>query len=259
MTESERSFYARDAPGRRSWRCRAARRRCSLTHLRRGGPRYATRGCAHLRAEARTKSSRGAPRWRTQRSVIDVNYSCRSATTIFAGCSQVLPLALPLRAPVSRPRSCRHLRRSCRRAPRPASAASSRARSSCSCRCLRRSCRPASVPFPRAHAIEASAVSPPWRRGAPTSSRVPAPVTAHRGRFLHPSSFRSLAVHASRAHAIETSPACPQRRCGPRRGPRPTPSQRPTAASLIGRPRCSSCLRCASSPPPPARSFARSR
>jgi hypothetical protein len=58
------------------------------------------------------RASRAAP-------LIDVNYSCRSTTTISAGSGHVLPL-VP-RPPSSPPRSgsCRHLRRSCRRSSRP--------------------------------------------------------------------------------------------------------------------------------------------
>src|SRR5262249_35132143 len=44
----------------------------------------------------------------------DVNYSCRSATTISAGPGHVLPLVLPCPSPPPRSGSCRHLRRSCR-------------------------------------------------------------------------------------------------------------------------------------------------
>ncbi|XXS74276.1 NAD(P)H-dependent oxidoreductase [Sorangium sp. So ce131] len=185
--------------------------------------------------------------------VIDVNYSCRSATTIFAGRSQVLPLvAVPLRPPRSRSCSCRHLRRSCRRVPRPAPAASSRTSSSCSCRSV-------GLTFPRAHAIEASAARPQWRRGAPTRPRAPTAVPARHGHSVHPPSF---ATRIARPPAPTPSKPRP---CAPRGGtvpdaPRaPTPSQRIAAVSLIPRPRCSSCLRCASSPPLPARSFARSR
>ena len=51
--------------------------------------------------------------------VIDVNYSCRSATTISAGPGHVLPRIPPPPPPAPPSGSCRHLRCSCRPSSRP--------------------------------------------------------------------------------------------------------------------------------------------
>jgi hypothetical protein len=130
--------------------------------------------------------------------VSDVNYSCRSTTTISAGSGHVL---LPVPRPPSSPPasgSCRHLRGSCRRSPRPPRATSSPVPRSRSCRhlrvvvVLRHSFAP-TPPRPRRSAHRGDAA--PVERGA---------ITERRGRSLHPPS------HSPRgspwcAHANETS------------------------------------------------------
>jgi hypothetical protein len=196
----------------------------------------------------------------------DVNYSCRSTTTISAGPSHVLPLVSPPPSPPPPSGSCRHLRRSCRRSSPPPRSARSLVEHPCSsrsCRHLRRrSCRST-----LAHANETLLLctvatpcpgappSPAASFLAPTPTRPCCSVRWRRRARARPLCRRSFRAHANEASLLYT--VVTPRPNVPRA---PPPSQRTEAASLI---RCpapfSSSPRCASSPPPPARCPGRSR